>query len=78
MPPDDDIRNDESTFNELRNEDRMLLMRNGHKPGELPPDEERELIKDLREQEGIDTDDAESHYEGVIGDEQDGTDADAS
>ena len=76
MPPDDDIRNDDSTYNELRNEDKQLLQRHGYKPGELPPEEERELIAELRDQVG--SDDNDSEVEGVIGDERDGTDADAS
>lgn len=73
MPPNDDIRNDNSTYNTLRNEDKVLLLRHGYIPGELPPEEERELLRDLRG-ESDDTDEAI----GEIGDEQDGTDADAS
>jgi hypothetical protein len=76
MPPNDDIRNDHSTYNMLRNEDRALLMRHGYKPGELPPAEERELLRDLHA-ESDDTDD-NSGVASEIGDEQDGTDADAS
>lgn len=74
MPPDDDIRNDNSTYNTLRNEDKELLLRHGYKPGELSPEEERELLQDLRESD--DTDD-NSEVMGEIGDEQDGTEADA-
>lgn len=76
MPPNDDIRNDNSTYNTLRNEDKALLLRHGYVPGELPPEEERELLLDLRA-ESDDTDD-NSEAIGEIGDEQDGTEADAS
>jgi hypothetical protein len=36
------------TFNPLGNEDKELLLRNGYKPGELAPGEERELLEDLK------------------------------
>lgn len=78
MPPDDDIRNDRSTFNELRNEDKELLLRNGYKPGELAPEEEQELLKDLRDSQDMTDGDNDANVIGEIGDEQDGTDADAS
>jgi len=44
------------TYNPLSNDDRELLLRHGYRPGELPPEEERELIADLREQSGGDED----------------------
>lgn len=78
MPPDDDIRNDRSTYNVLRNEDKELLLRNGYKPGELPPEEEQELLRDLRDSQAMTDDDTDANMIGEIGDEQDGTDADAS
>lgn len=68
MPPDDR----HYTFNALSNEDKELLFKNGYKPGELPPEDERELLQDLRDQEG--NTDEDSEREGVIADERDGTD----
>ena len=68
MPPDDQ----HYTFNELSNEDKELLLRNGYKPGELPPQEERELIKDLRDQTDDDEDSTRLSSD-VPGDERDGT-----
>jgi len=44
MPPDDQ----HYTYNPLSNDDKELLLRHGYRPGELPPEEERELLKDLR------------------------------
>jgi len=76
MPPNDDIRNDNSTYNTLRNEDKALLLRHGYVPGELPPEEERKLLLDLRAESDATHDNSEAI--GEIGDEQDGTDADAS
>ncbi len=52
MPPDDQ----HYTYNPLSNEDKELLLRHGYRPGELPPEEERELVEDLREQNGGDDD----------------------
>jgi hypothetical protein len=78
MPPDDDIRNDNSTYNTLRNSDKELLLRNGYRPGELPPEEERELLSDLRSEQAMTDNDPDANAIGEIGDEQDGTDADAS
>jgi hypothetical protein len=73
MLPDDN--DDKSyTYNELSNEDRELLLENGYKPGELEPEDERQLIEDLRAQRSDDSDD-DADNEGVIGDERDGTDS---
>ena len=47
---------DHYTYNELTNEDKELLYRNGYRPGELPPEDERELVQDLRAQGGDDED----------------------
>lgn len=58
------------SFNPLSNEDKELLLANGHRPGELPPEEEQELLHDLREQNEGDFD---SDFHSVIKDEQDGT-----
>jgi hypothetical protein len=43
MAPDDT----HSTYNPLTNDDKELLLRHGHVPGELEPYEERELLADL-------------------------------
>jgi hypothetical protein len=60
------------TYNELSNEDRELLLRNGYKPGELPPEEERELVADLRDE--LDDDEDGGRLSGeVTDDERDGT-----
>jgi hypothetical protein len=67
--PDDDQH---YTFNELSNEDKELLLRNGYKPGELPPEEERELIRDLRDQTDGD-DDSNRLSNDISADERDGT-----
>ena len=67
--PDDDQH---YTYNELSNEDRELLLRNGYKPGELPPEEERELVADLRNQTD-DDEDSDRLSNDVPGDELDGT-----
>ena len=59
------------TYNELSNEDKQLLLSNGYIPGELQPDEARELLRDLREEQ---TDvDEDSERIGDIADENDGT-----
>lgn len=44
------------TYNELTNEDKELLLRNGYRPGELPPEDEHELLQDLHSQVGNDED----------------------
>jgi hypothetical protein len=67
--PDDDIPNDHSTYNELTNEERQWLERNGYQPGELTPKQ----IRDEMEQDS-DTDD-DSGREATNADEVDGTDA---
>lgn len=69
MPSDDDQH---YTYNQLSNEDKDLLLRNGYKPGELPPEEERELITDLRNQTD-DDEDSDRPSGAVSGDERDGT-----
>lgn len=73
MPPDDDIRaSDDYTYNELTNEEKEWLRRNGYQPGELS-------VKDIRRMMDEDRDtDENSEAIGEIGDEIDGTDADAS
>ena len=71
MPPDDDIRaSDDYTYNELTNEEKEWLRRNGYQPGELSAKEVRQLMEADR--------DTDADNIGVIGDEMDGTDADAS
>lgn len=59
------------TYNPLSNEDKDLLLRNGYRPGELTPEEAREILADLRAQ-GDDNDAARLSNE-VPGDELDGT-----
>jgi len=68
MPPDDQ----HYTYNELSNEDKELLLSNGYKPGELPPEDERELITDLRNQ-ADDDEDSNRLSSDVPADERDGT-----
>lgn len=74
MPPDDDARptTGDYTYNELTNDEKEWLRRNGYAPGELSDKEVRRLMEDER-----DTDE-NSEAIGEIGDEMDGTDADAS
>lgn len=59
------------TFNPLSNEDKELLLSHGYIPGELPPEDERSLLIDLREQSG-DEDGIEPLSDIVIADEDDG------
>ena len=60
------------SYNELTNIEKEWVQRNGYRPGELTPQE-------IREQMEADSDtDANSEAVGEIGDEMDGTDADAS
>jgi hypothetical protein len=68
MPPDDR----HYTYNAISNEDKELLLRNGYRPGELLPEEERELIADLRNQTD-DDEDSERLSGNVPADERDGT-----
>jgi len=58
------------TYNELSNEDKELLLRYGYRPGELPPEEERELIADLRAQ-GDGDEDSDRSRADIPGDERD-------
>ena len=60
------------TYNELSNDDRELLLRYGHRPGELSPEDERELIAELREQNDGDIDSDRASTD-ISGDERDGT-----
>jgi hypothetical protein len=60
------------TYNELSNDDKELLLSHGYRPGELSPDEARDLLADLREQEGGD-EDSDRPSDAVTGDERDGT-----
>jgi len=68
MPPD----NQHYTYNTVSNEDKELLLRYGYRPGELPPEEERELVQDLRAQVG-DDEDGDRLSGDVSADERDGT-----
>jgi hypothetical protein len=60
------------TYNTLSNEDKELLMSHGYRPGELEPDEARELLEDLRDQTAGDGDSYHPSHE-VVADERDGT-----
>lgn len=60
------------TYNPLSNEDKDLLLRHGYRPGELTPEEARELLADLRDQTDNDEDSDRLSNE-VPGDEFDGT-----
>jgi hypothetical protein len=66
MPPDDR----HYTFNPLSNQDKELLLRHGYRPGELPPNEERELLADLRDEAAGD-DDSDRLRGDVPADERD-------
>jgi polyhydroxyalkanoate synthesis regulator phasin len=70
MPPDEDD-NQGFTYNSLTNEDKELLFRHGYRPGELSPEEARELVADLRDQVEDDEDDRLS--DETSADERDGT-----
>ncbi len=71
MAPD----NQHYTYNELSNSDKELLLRYGYRPGELPAEEERELLADLRAQSSGDDGDEDSDRAStdIPGDERDGT-----
>ena len=60
------------TYNPLNNDDKELLLRNGYKPGELSPEEAREILADLRAQSD-DDEDSDRLSNEVPGDEFDGT-----
>jgi hypothetical protein len=61
------------TYNPLSNEDKELLLSHGYKPGELDPEDERELLDDLRAQSGGDPD-SDRLSGDVPADERDGAD----
>lgn len=60
------------TYNELSNDDKELLLSHGYRPGELSPEEARELLADLRDQVEGD-EDSDRPSTAVSGDERDGT-----
>lgn len=60
------------TYNPLSNDDKELLLRYGHRPGELPPEDEQELLLELREQNDGDIDSDRASTD-IPGDERDGT-----
>jgi hypothetical protein len=69
MPTDPD--DPHYTFNAMTNEDKELLLRNGYVPGELSPEEARELLTDLR---ADDDDEGASGLRGdITADERDDT-----
>ena len=63
--------NDQLTHNPLSNDDKDLLLSNGYIPGELPAEDELELLKDLRDQSG-DEEGIEPLSDVVMPDEDDG------
>lgn len=67
MPADDQ----HYTYNPLSNEDKELLLTHGYRPGELEPDEARELLEDLRAQTGGD-EDSDRRSGDIPADERDG------
>ncbi len=63
---------DSFTYNELNNEDKLLLYSHGLKPGELEPEEEQQYLRDLRDEVAGDED--SDHPSGTVTDlERDGT-----
>lgn len=56
------------TYNQLSNDDKELLLSHGYRPHELRPDEAREILRDLRDDDS-DTD-RDSERAGDIGDER--------
>ena len=67
MPPDDK----HFTYNEFSNEDKELLLTHGYRPGELNPEEARDLLADLRAETAGDPDSDRSSAD-VPADERDG------
>lgn len=66
------VGDDAFTYNELSNEDKALLLSHGYKPGELEPEDERQLVQELRDQLGGDED--SDHLSNAVTDfERDGT-----
>lgn len=66
------VGDDAFTFNELNNEDKALLLSHGYKPGELEPEDERQVVQELRDQIGGDED--SEHLSNAVTDfEKDGT-----
>lgn len=60
------------TYSSLSNDDKELLLRYGHRPGELEPEDEQELLAELREQNDGDIDSDRSSTD-ISGDERDST-----
>jgi hypothetical protein len=67
MPPDDT----HYTYNELSNVDKELLLTHGYRPGELTPEETRDLLRDLHA-ETADDPDSDRPSTSVPADERDG------
>lgn len=66
------VGDDAFTYNELSNEDKALLLSHGYKPGELEPEDERQVLEELRDQIGGDED--SDHLSNAVTDfERDGT-----
>ncbi len=60
------------TYNELSNDDKALLLSHGYRPGELSPEEARDILADLHAQTDDDAD-SDRPSSAVPGDERDGT-----
>lgn len=63
---------DRFTHNPLSNDDKDLLLSNGYLPGELQPEDEQDLLRDLRMQSG-DDEGVEPLSDVIMPDEYDGT-----
>jgi len=59
------------TYNELTNEDKELLLRHGYVPGELSPEDQRELLADLRQSSDVDDPDGDRLSNNLSADERD-------
>lgn len=59
------------TYNELTNDDKELLLRHGYVPGELAPEDERDLLNDLRQGGSNDDIDGDRLSTDIPADERD-------
>lgn len=66
------MANNRFTHNQLANDEKDLLLSNGYIPGELLPEDEMELIRDLKDQTG-DDEGIEPLSNIVMPDEDDGS-----
>ncbi len=66
------VADDAFTYNELNNEDKALLLSHGYKPGEMEPEDERQILEELRDRMGGD-EDSDKPSNAVTDLEKDGT-----